>query len=560
MPALLGLLAMCSTLCAQPAWPPTRFPVGYWCGPPADQNTLENWQRVADANFTVGGMASYSPEGNRRMLDFCQKVGLQALILDSRINPRTSIATRWKETLAQVVADYGSHPALLGYFITDEPAYPAFRGLGEVSQELQRLDPAHLPYINLLPTYATPEQLGTPTYEEHLAQFLAITKPAVLSYDHYCLQAGDTEGQQYFENLGLIRDYALRAGIPPWNIIQAMSYARSMRQPNDAEMRWQVYTSLAYGMKGLLYFIYWSYNEDPLDVGIVDHLGQPGPLFPIVQQLNGEIKALGPTLLGLTSTGVFHTGDVPPGATRLGSAQLLSLPAEAPLLVGFFRDAQDVPYAMIVNRSFREPVDFPVTFPSVVGAVSAVSATDGSLSPLPYTPGEPLPLSLAPGDGILLRLGIEFRMPEPPAVLREIRFEFADLAEFKDWAPVNSLDDPQVADSTLSLRVTGSDPFLAREWLSVPPDTYAAVRVRMKLPPGIAEGQFFWTTADDPWFTDTKYLNFPVQGDGQWHEYSIPVGTHAQWRGQTICGIRLDPAAGGTQPGDRVEIDWIRGQ
>jgi hypothetical protein len=494
------------------------------------------------------------------MLDLCQLVGLEALVLDSRIFPRMTASPKWPEILRQVVADYTDHPALFGYFVTDEPGYGSFKALGDISQELQRLDPARLPYINLFPTYATPAQLGTPTYEEHLSKFLAITKPAVLSYDHYCLEANDVDGQQYFENLGLIRNHALRAGVPPWNIIQAMSYARSMRRPNDAEMRWQVYTSLAYGMKGLLYFIYWSYNEDPLDVGIVDHLGRPGPLFPIVTQLNGEIKALGPTLLGLTSTGVYHAGDVPPGATRLGSAQLLSLPADAPLLVGFFRDAADVPYAMIANRSFREAVDFPVTFSPLVAEVSALSPADGSARPLPYTPGEALPLSLAPGDGILLRLRVEYTMPEPPKVLTDISFDFNTPGDLEGWVGLNSLDDPRIADGILSLRFSGADPFLVREWMSVEPDKYSRIRVRMKLPSGITDGQFFWITAEEPGFADNKYLNFPVESDGEWHEYSLPVGAHALWKGQTVCGIRLDPAAAGSHPGDRVEIDWIRGE
>ena len=50
----------------------------------------------------------------------------------------------------------------------------------------------------------------------------------------------------------------------------------------------------------------------------------------------------------------------------------------------------------------------------------------------------------------------------------------------------------------------------------------------------------------------------PVQADGQWHEYSIPVGDHAKWRGQKITELRLDP--GNRSPGGHVEIDWVRGE
>lgn len=81
----------------------------------------------------------------------------------------------------------------------------------------------------------------------------------------------------------------------------------------------------------------------------------------------------------------------------------------------------------------------------------------------------------------------------------------------------------------------------------------------MKLDGGNNEGQLFWTTSEEPGFADNKYLNFPIEPDGQWHEYSIPVGEHQRWKGQGIRAIRLDPTTGDAKPGSKVEIDWIRG-
>lgn len=557
---LSSLLIACSLACAAP-WQAPEFPVGYWCGPPVARNDAAAWQRVADANFTVGGMSfGYDVAQNRQMLDLCQRAGLKALVLDARVHSRMVMSPRYEEILRQVVRDYADHPALLGYFLQDEPGAVLFGPLGQISQTLQRLDPTHLPYINLFPTYATPEQLQTPGYEAYLKQFLEVTQPGVLSYDHYCLQRNETDGQQYFENLGLIREHALRAGVPAWNIIQAMSYDRAMRQPDAEEMRWQVYTSLAYGMKGLLYFVYWSYNDVPEDVGIVDHLGEPGPLFDAVRQLNGEIRALGPTLLGLTSTGVYHTGEVPPGATRLGSAQLVSLPADAQLLVGFLQDAKGTPYALVANRSHEESAQFAIRFSPLVSSVEEVSRNGGVDEPRELAADHSLQQFLAPGDGVLLRLGLTFSVPEPVKVRDRIDFEFGTDGELEGWTQYNSLDDIRPAGGIVDMRFSGPDPFMLREWLDIEPDLYTAVRIRMKLPPGISEGQFFWTTEDEPSFTDTKYLGFPVQGDGEWHEYRIPVGEHERWRGQRIVGIRLDPAAAGSRVGDRVQVDWIRGE
>jgi len=76
---------------------------------------------------------------------------------------------------------------------------------------------------------------------------------------------------------------------------------------------------------------------------------------------------------------------------------------------------------------------------------------------------------------------------------------------------------------------------------------------------GSAVAQLFWTTNEDPHFSDKKYLNFPVKPDGEWHEYEVPVATHEQWHRKAIRAIRLDPTTGGARAGDRVEIDWIVG-
>ena len=112
-----------------------------------------------------------------------------------------------------------------------------------------------MPYINLFPTYASSKQLGNPTYADHLESFMRTVRPAVLSYDHYSLMKDGTDRKDYFENLSLIREAGLRWGVPPWNIILSIPHF-GYRDPTEAEMRWQVYTSLAYGMKGILYFTY----------------------------------------------------------------------------------------------------------------------------------------------------------------------------------------------------------------------------------------------------------------------------------------------------------------
>jgi hypothetical protein len=554
-----ALLVACAAVAAP--WQPDEYPISYWYGPPQEFNTQATWQTAKDCNFTVCGPAGgYSVEENRKMLDLCQAVGTKAMVVDGRISWQMTAGDRWRETVGQIVADYGSHPALYGYYLQDEPNYEQFQALGAISREFETQDAAHLPYINLFPTYASVEQLGTPTYADHLDKYLSIVQPRVLSYDHYCLMRDGSDRKDYFENLELIREYGLRYHTPQWNIILSLPHL-GYRDPTAGEMRWQVYTSLAYGMKGLMYFTYWTHPDWEKDgqVAIVDSRGKPARLYPIVQQLNGEIRALGKTLLGLTSTAVYHTGGTPQACRRLGGDEVVQLPDSVPLVLGLFSDPAGSQYAMIVNRSHDDPAEFEAAFRSSVTGAFVVSAQDGSESPAPLDGGK-LKLALEPGDGRLLRLVTEFRYPEPPRPLTDIDFRFDAAGDLEGWAGLNSLAEPTVSDGVLSLTFAGEDPFLCRGYLMIEPDRYSKIKVRMKLPGGNAQGQLFWTTADEPTFRDDKYLNFPVVPDGQWHEYAIPVGDHPKWKGQGIRAIRLDPTTGGAPEGTQVEIDSIAGE
>lgn len=543
------------------AWQPEVFPIGYWHGPPPTANNLETWRTVREANFTFAGpRGGYTAADNRKMLDLCRQVGLKAMVVDRRLSWRMVADDGWKDCVAEVVRDYGDQPALFGYFLQDEPNYRAFAALGSLNRELQKRDPRHLAYINLFPTYAKVQQLGTPTYRDYLDRYLRIVRPAVLSYDHYCLLRDGRDRPDYFENLELIRAAGLMYHTPPWNIILSLGHL-GYRGPSEGEMRWQVYTSLAYGMKGIAYFTYWTEKAWEAQGGraIVDCQGKPARLYPIVQQMNAEILALGKTLLKLTSTGVFHTGDIPPAARRLGTDSVVRVPDALSLLLGFFTDRQGGEYVFLVNRDHDRSVAFTAKFLPHVETIGVFNRNTGIEEPRPLTRNA-CRFSLRPGGGVLVRLHTRFAYPEPAKPTTEIDFQFDEPGQDEGWTNRNGLSTPVVDHGVLTMAFAGDDPYVSRSLLRVPADRYTAIKVRMRLESGSTEGQFFWTTQAEPSFRDDKYVNFPVVPDGRWHVYEIPVGNHPKWRGRPIRAIRLDPVTGGAEPGTKVQIDWIAGE
>jgi hypothetical protein len=167
-------------------------------------------------------------------------------------------------------------------------------------------------------------------------------------------------------------------------------------------MRWQVYGALAYGVQGLGYFTYWPLRDG--DTAVVDYQGNTTPLYDVIRDLNAEVLAMGPALIPLKSTAVYHAGPmIPEGCKRLPEEAPLQLPGGKPLVVGFFEDASGMPHAMLVNRNYLEPVAAVARFSPQIEAISMVNKESGQFEPLKLT-GRRASIELPAGGGVLLRL------------------------------------------------------------------------------------------------------------------------------------------------------------
>jgi len=142
--------------------------------------------------------------------------------------------------------------------------------------------------------------------------------------------------------------------------------------------------------------------------------------------------------------------------------------------------------------------------------------------------------------------------PEPPEPVSEIAFEFDESTE--GWVPLNSIADLRAEAGSLTFNATGPDPYLHRQAMDVLGATGDVLAIRMKST-GPGGGEVYWGTEGAPGYSEERTSKLSGLGDGQWHEYRLPVGTHLGWAGQRIRSLRLDPMAFG--PG-KVEVDWIR--
>ena len=381
--------------------------VTYWAGPPMTDDAA---QQMEDGGWNLVWCGE-------KDLDLVGRHGLRGQLEDPLLAPATLDDPGRREKLDALIGRVRAHPALYAYFITDEPNATNFPGLGKLVAYLRERDPAHLAYINLFPTYATNEQLGNrgdtvPAYQAHLRQYVDVVKPGLISYDHYQFTTNG-DSPHYFLNLDMVRRAAQDAGVPFLNIVQACSWTPSMRVPKGDEMRYLVYTTLAYGGQGISYFVY---TYAGFEGCIANTNGTPTALYDALAPLNREFVAVAQELQPLRSLGIYHAGMRPPGTEPFptDSAFILDPPVSSMeykipervkgVMVGTFgpagasSGAAPATHALVVNLDYRSEAVVGIRGPKPLEIFDP-----GTARWLPAL-GLRAELRLAPGGGKLVRV------------------------------------------------------------------------------------------------------------------------------------------------------------
>ena len=402
------------------------YPVMYWFGPSVmDKKSAEE---IAKAKFTRIPVEGRDKDDNIRIIELCAGAGIEAMVTDGRIFEAIRDPVRREALLKDVAASYKDYAAVKAYYITDEPSYGDFEALAEVCEILNRLDPDRETYINLFPNYASAEQLGTPTYKEHIDLYMDIVKPSVISYDHYHFVGRGTENKNtpdesererliresawntseragFFENIEIIRDKSLETGVPFMVIVLVVEHG-PYRNLSEAEIRWEVFQSLAYGSSRISYFTYgtppyedsWRYIN-----GMVSENGSLNRHYYDVARINGDLRVVGGHLSGKKSTGVYHIGGKKDSSVKYfepgkNSGGIAGIKTTGGLTLGFF-DSGEI---LIANKDYISANKVDIT----TGQMKRVSVMDkrtGDWYELEKT-DDICTLTLMPGDGELIRI------------------------------------------------------------------------------------------------------------------------------------------------------------
>jgi hypothetical protein len=204
--------------------------------------------------------------------------------------------------------------------------------------------------------------------------------------------------ESYWTNLEAVHAACKRHEIQFWNIMLSVAHF-SYRELNAADFRLQVYTTLAYGGRGLSWFTYFAPQVGNYRMAPIDQFGNETPNWHFMQNVNLQVQKLAPTLLQLACDDVYHIGKIPSGGKAPPTNSLISGVSGDNFVVGEFTHRDGSRYAMVVNKDLAKSHPCSPQFRKPPRRLQQVSPYTGAL-----TPFEGEHVWLAPGAGALLKV------------------------------------------------------------------------------------------------------------------------------------------------------------
>lgn len=356
-----------------------------------ETSTLENFLKFKEAGFNINHTVFVNNEQVQSALDLAHKAGIKIIFYSDNLKTETETT----------VLRFKNHPALYGYFLSDEPSPKDFAGIQVLKKKIEALDPNHFIYVNLHPNYAPQSYLENLEYNAYVDLFLKTINVKVLSFDNYPI-VNNKVNHDWYHNLEIIRKNALKYNKPFWAFANATIFY-NYKQPTIAGLKLQQFSNLLYGAKGLQYFTYVTMDDEywkmhKFSYAIIHNNGKPTPTYNLVKTLNKQIKTLSWVFLKSKVDSVYHVGDTIPVGTR----RMNFLPKKFKKFKTFERQAL-VSFMTSGSRKFVAVQNKDIFRPMSLNyeLENGVSIVDNKTGKINTAPTRATNFSIPPGDIII---------------------------------------------------------------------------------------------------------------------------------------------------------------
>lgn len=304
----------------------------------------------AGINLIVSSQQRYDSAGKtavETMLQKGQRYGIDYFISDPGLYSNdTSVYN--KQTIADKTSLYSHYSSFKGIYMDDEPivggVYPknytipskgiwddlANKGnsagyhmmrLSNVLKDFTNIST----YMNLLPY--DPTFGSTSDYADYIRYYIRESNSGFVSVDKYCFwnendNVTTAQTQKYLKTLDVISSVSKEEGVPFWSCVQAGSnfnddnnwLGTTTNFLTEAQMKWNVNTSLAFGAKGIEYFplvqqVSSIFSSDGVydytRNGLIGADGNQTSFYSYARNINSWISAVDDVLMESTFEGII---------------------------------------------------------------------------------------------------------------------------------------------------------------------------------------------------------------------------------------------------------------
>ncbi len=305
------------------------------------KEAVKDWK---DMNFNLPmsfnfDVSIHNKQDMLDVLDECQKLNMKLILRDTRTRFRTLHEIGEEAFIAgikEAYQDFGTHPATFGFFVGDEPRPDENELYIRTVQLVMEHAPGLIPYANLVPYWGGGSDFDmyasadVATHTKLVDDLLRETKIPLLGYDQYSQCLDEAHNQEcginsYFYVLDQFHDITKKYGIPFYPTLLCCGHW-TFRVPTEDDIRWQIYTSLAHGARGIIWFHLYQY-----DVG-GSYRGMPicgpdrvrNPLFDIISRQQYIFNTYYREQFDkMEMTHVYHTGHIYDPKKRFCEDELL---------------------------------------------------------------------------------------------------------------------------------------------------------------------------------------------------------------------------------------------
>lgn len=352
------------------------------------------------------------------------------------------------EDFLKIVKDHLDETGIAAWLLLDQPYYynlypgasiPACdtdtlpanykRDMMSLFEEIRKLDPERMVLFNFACS-SSPCYIGNNSnYSDYLESLEDLMHPAVWCFDIYPVRGSDSnwtvEYDRFYKYMKAYADISAQSLRPFWYYCQSVSFKLNgnvhLPTPTVDMLRYEVFTAIAFGAQGIIYWYYAQRNNEPGTEYIISPVRYPGvrtSVWNVVKEVNEEIKRyedifLNADFVSVKSSSTPHYGLPAFSVSPAGPITKLVASLPGAIISQFRKSGRN--YYMMVSKDLKNTIYLTIKFSTMHTVVALYGDGDyyKSVSGTTKT-GEEVQCGLKPGGYIIIQWSIAPLSPIVP--------------------------------------------------------------------------------------------------------------------------------------------------